>query len=201
MNRSLLVGCGLLAVVVVILGLIGLSSYNRLVNLDEQVKASWSQVENAYQRRADLIPNLVKSVEGAANYERTTLKEVIEARARATSVQLTPEMLDDPQAMQKFQQAQDALSGALSRLLVTVERYPDLKANQNFLQLQDELAGTENRIAVERKRFNESAQQYNTARRKFPVVLIAGMMGFQEKAYFQSTPGSDRPPEVNFGQK
>lgn len=198
MKRIGLIGCGVVLLLALILGITALSSYNRLVNLDEGVKNSWSQVQNAYQRRADLIPNLVRTVQGAANFERETLKEVIEARARATSIQLTPEALSDPAAMARFQQAQDALGGALGRLLVTVEQYPQLKANQNFLQLQDELAGTENRIAVERKRYNDAAQEYNTARRKFPVVLLASLMGFKEKAYFQATAGAEKPPEVRF---
>jgi LemA protein len=198
MNRGLLLGCAVIGVIALILGIAVLSSYNRLVTFQEQVNTSWSQVENAYQRRADLIPNLVRTVQGAANFERQTLKEVVEARSRATSVQLKPEDLNNPEAVAKFQQAQDALSGALSRLLVVVERYPELKANQNFLQLQDELAGTENRIAVERMRFNEAAQAYNIARRRFPVVLFADLLGFHEKAYFKAVPGSERPPEVKF---
>jgi LemA protein len=192
---------GLLVVgaVVLLLMMVAFGSYNRLVSLDEGVASAWSQVENVYQRRADLIPNLVRTVQGAANFERQTLEAVIEARARATSVQIAgPEALADPQALQRFQQAQDALGTALGRLLVTVERYPELKANQNFVQLQDELAGTENRIAVERRRFNEAAQQYNTARRRFPTVLVAGLMGFRDKPYFQATAGSDKPPEVQF---
>lgn len=198
MNRGLVLGCGVLVLLAVIIGGVAFSSYNNLVGLQEQVNSGWSEVENAYQRRADLIPNLVRTVQGAANFERNTLREVVEARSRATSVQLTPEALNDPQAVARFQQAQDALSGALSRLLVTVERYPDLKSNQNFLQLQDELAGTENRIAVERNRFNRSAQQYNTARRRFPTVLVANLMGFHEKAYFKATSGAEKPPEVTF---
>jgi LemA protein len=192
---------GLLVVgaVVLLLMMVAFGSYNRLVSLDEGVASAWSQVENVYQRRADLIPNLVRTVQGAANFERQTLEAVIEARARATSVQIAgPEALADPQALQRFQQAQDALGTALGRLLVTVERYPELKANQNFVQLQDELAGTENRIAVERPRVNEAAPQYNTARRRFPTVLVAGLMGFRDKPYFQATAGSDKPPEVQF---
>ncbi len=191
-------GCLALIILAVILGVWGFSSYNSLVGMDEGVKAAWSQVENVYQRRADLIPNLVKTVEGASNFERETLTQVIEARSKATAIQLTPEALADPQALSRFQQAQDALGSALSRLLAVSEAYPELKANQNYLQLQDELAGTENRIAVERKRFNEAAQTFNTARRRFPTVLIAGLLGFKEKAYFQASPGADRPPEVKF---
>jgi LemA protein len=190
-----------LLVLVVIAGglfLWGTGVYNRLVGLDESVKTAWSQVENTYQRRADLIPNLVKTVEGAADFERETLTEVIEARAKATSVQITPQDLTNPEALARYQQAQDSLSSALSRLMVVVERYPELKANQNFLQLQDELAGTENRIAVERKRFNEVAQEYNTARRRVPVNLIAGWFGFEETAYFEAAEGADQAPQVEF---
>jgi LemA protein len=175
--------------------------YNRLVSLDEGVNTSWAQVENAYQRRADLIPNLVKTVEGAADFERETLTEVIEARSRATQVQITPDELSDPAALARFQQAQDGLSSALSRLLVVIERYPELKANQNFLQLQDELAGTENRIAVERRRFNEAAQQYNTRRREVPTVFVARLAGFGEKAYFEAAEGAEQAPQVEFDFK
>jgi LemA protein len=204
MSKGLLVLVAILAVILVVGGALflwGTGVYNHLVTLDEGVKSAWSQVENAYQRRADLIPNLVKTVEGAANFERTTLTDVIEARAKATQIQLSAEDLSDPQALARFQQAQDQLSGALSRLLVTVEQYPELKANQNFIQLQDELAGTENRISVERRRFNETAQTYNTARRQFPGSLIAGLFGFGEKAYFQATTGADQPPQVEFNFK
>jgi LemA protein len=190
-----------LLVLVVIAGglfLWGTGVYNRLVGLDEGVKTAWSQVENTYQRRADLIPNLVKTVEGAADFERTTLTEVIEARAKATSVQITPQDLTNPEALARYQQAQDSLSSALSRLMVVVERYPELKANQNFIQLQDELAGTENRIAVERKRFNETAQTYNTARRTFPTNVIANWFGFKEAAYFEAAEGAEQAPKVEF---
>jgi LemA protein len=201
MSKGLL-GCGavLLVLVVVAGGLFlwGTGVYNRLVGLDEGVKTAWSQVENTYQRRADLIPNLVKTVEGAADFERETLTEVIEARAKATSVQITPQDLTNPEALARYQQAQDSLSSALSRLMVVVERYPDLKANQNFLQLQDELAGTENRIAVERKRFNEVAQGYNTTRRSFPTRLIADWLGFEEAAYFEAAEGAEQAPQVEF---
>jgi LemA protein len=201
MSKGLL-GCGaVLLVLVVIAGglfLWGTGVYNRLVGLDEGVKTAWSQVENTYQRRADLIPNLVKTVEGAADFERATLTEVIEARAKATSVQITPQDLTNPEALARYQQAQDSLSSALSRLMVVVERYPELKANQNFLQLQDELAGTENRIAVERKRFNEAAQSYNTTRRTFPTRLIAQGFGFKEAAYFEAAEGAEQAPKVEF---
>ena len=202
MKKVFAAGCGVLIVVALLVAAVGvlwgLGSYNRLVGLEEQVNASWSQVENVYQRRADLIPNLVNTVQGAADFERETLTAVIEARAKATSVQLTPGELSDPQALARFEQAQSGLGSALGRLMVVVERYPDIKANQNFIQLQDELAGTENRIAVERKRFNESAQAFNTTRRRFPTALIAGWLGFDEKAYFQAAPGADQPPVVDF---
>jgi LemA protein len=201
MSKGLL-GCGavLLVLVVVAGGLFlwGMGVYNQLVGLDEGVKTAWSQVENTYQRRADLIPNLVKTVEGAADFERETLTDVIEARAKATSVQITPQDLTNPEALARYQQAQDSLSSALSRLMVVVERYPELKANQNFIQLQDELAGTENRIAVERKRFNEVAQEYNTRRRRVPANLIAGWFGFDEAAYFEAAEGAEQAPQVEF---
>lgn len=195
------IGCAVLALTGLLgVGLVlwGMGSYNRLVGLDEGVKAQWAQVENAYQRRADLIPNLVKTVEGAADFERETLEAVVEARSRATQTQITPGDLANPQAMANFEQAQEALSGALSRLMVVVERYPELKANQNFLQLQDELAGTENRIAVERRRYNETAQTYNATRRRFPTVLVAGFLGFGDVSYFQATEGAEQPPDVEF---
>lgn len=193
-----LIGCGVVVVILVGLVLWGGGIYNELVGLDEGVDTAWAQVENAYQRRADLIPNLVKTVEGAADFERETLTEVVEARSRATQVQITPDDLNDPAALARFQQAQDGLTSALSRLLVVIERYPDLKANQNFLQLQDELAGTENRIAVERRRFNEAAQTYNTTRREVPTVLVANFLGFDEKAYFEAREGADEAPQVEF---
>lgn len=197
MKKFGLAGClGLLVLLVIIMVLVGVSTYNRLVKLDEAVKTQWSNVENVYQRRVDLIPNLVRTVQGAADFERGTLQAVIEARARATQVSMpTP---DDPQAFAQFEAAQNALSGALSRLLVVVERYPELKANQNFLDLQSQLEGTENRITVERMRFNEVAQQFNTALRRFPTVLFAGLLGFKQRPYFQATPGAERPPDVNF---
>ncbi|HEU5162209.1 MAG TPA: LemA family protein, partial [Thermoanaerobaculia bacterium] len=196
---GILLGClGLLLVAVVLFLLFGVGVYNRLVGLEESVTSQWAQVENVYQRRADLIPNLVKTVEGAADFERTTLREVVEARARVGQMQLSPEMLEDPQAFARFEQAQGALSSALSRLMVVVERYPELKANQNFLELQSQLEGTENRIAVERMRYNQVAQTFNTSVRRFPASLIAGMMGFERKAYFQSRPGADQAPNVEF---
>ncbi len=180
---TLLTGCG----------------YNRLVSLRQQADSSWAGVENVYQRRADLVPNLVKTVEGAANFEKTTLTDVIQARQQVTTVKLDPNAPPaTPEAMAAFQQTQDALSGALSRLLVTVERYPELKANANFQNLQVQLEGTENRIAVERRKFNESVQQYNTAVKQFPTVIYAGFLGFKERPYFAAKAGADVAPEVNF---
>jgi len=177
----------------------GCGSYNSLVSLDEQVTASWAQVQNVYQRRADLIPNLVATVEGAADFERGTLTDVIEARAKATQITVDESIVDDPQKLAAFQAAQGELSGALSRLLVAVERYPDLKANQNFLSLQSQLEGTENRIAVERRRFNEAAQTFNARIRRMPTALVARLAGFARKAYFEADAGAQKPPEVNFG--
>jgi LemA protein len=171
---------------------------NRIVRLDQDVGEKWAQVQNVYQRRADLIPNLVETVKGFAAQEREVLTEVTNARARASSIQLSPEALGDPAALRQFQDAQAQLGGALSRLLVTVERYPDLKSNTNFLALQSELAGTENRIAVERRRFNESVREYNTQVRVFPGSLVAAFRGFHEKAFFEATPDAATPPKVKF---
>lgn len=185
-------------VLLVFVAIGAVSGYNRVVKLDQGVAQSWSQVENVYQRRADLIPNLVETVKGAANFEQETLTKVIEARAAATQIKVTPEMLNDPQALQRFDQAQGELSSALSRLLVTVEQYPELKANANYLALQDELAGSENRIAVERLRFTESVQSYNTAVKSFPMNMLAGMFGFAPKAYFEAKEGAEEAPKVDF---
>ncbi len=171
--------------------------YNRMVTMDEQVTAQWAQVENAYQRRADLIPNLVNTVKGYADFEQQTLTQVVEARAKATSVNVNAENLS-PEAIQQFQQAQDGLSSALSRLLVTIERYPDLKANQNFLELQAQLEGTENRIAVERRKFNEVTQAYNAYIRRFPQLIVASIFGFDKKAYFKAEEGASEVPKVEF---
>ena len=171
---------------------------NQLVRLEQDVNEKWAQVQNVYQRRADLIPNLVETVKGFAAQERTVLEEVTRARASASGVQLTPEALNDPKAMERFQAAQQQLTGALSRLLVTVERYPELKSNQNFLALQTQLEGTENRIAVERRRFNESVREYNTRLKLFPASLIAGFMGFKPKAFFEAAPDAATPPKVKF---
>lgn len=171
--------------------------YNSMVNLEENVKGKWAQVENAYQRRADLIPNLVNTVKGAADFEQETLTQVIEARAKATSVTVDPSNLDEA-AIRNFQQSQDALSQSIGRLLVSVERYPELKANQNFLELQAQLEGTENRISVERKAFNDATQEYNATIRRFPNNLMAGIFGFSQKGYFTADPGAQNAPTVQF---
>ncbi|WP_421774014.1 LemA family protein [Gracilimonas sp.] len=176
----------------------GITVNNSLVSQEENVNSAWAQVENQYQRRADLIPNLVNTVRGAADFESETLTEVIEARSRATSVNIDANDLNNPQAFQQFQEAQSQLSGALSRLLVTVERYPELQANQNFRDLQSQLEGTENRIATERRRFNQAAQAYNTKVRRFPASLIASIAGFEQKEYFQADEGAQEAPTVDF---
>ena len=201
-----LVGClGVLILVVIIGAVWFIGVRNNFVTLDEGVNQQWAQVQSQYQRRYDLIPNLVRTVQGAANFEKSTLEAVVNARARVGQVQVgggpggATNVPNDPAAMQQFEQAQAGLSGALSRLLVVVERYPDLKSNQNFLELQSELEGTENRIAVERMRYNQSAQQYNTAIRRFPASAVASFSGFRAKAYFQvQTPAANQAPNVNF---
>lgn len=173
-------------------------SYNTMVQKDEAVKAQWGNVENVYQRRLDLIPNLVNTVKGYADFEQKTLTQVIEARAKATQVQISPENLN-AESLKNFQAAQGELSGALSRLMVVVEQYPNLKANQNFLDLQAQLEGTENRIAVERRSFNEMAQDYNAYIRKFPQLIWANIFGFEKKAYFEAEEGAEKAPKVDFG--
>jgi LemA protein len=188
----------ILVLFVIIMFSWGTGIYNKLVTQEETVNTQWANVENVYQRRADLIPNLVNTVKGVANFEQSTLTAVIEARAKATSVNINPKNLDDA-AIQKFQQAQDGLSSTLSRLMVVVEKYPELKATQNFSELQAQLEGTENRISVERKNFNEAAQGYNTYLRSFPANIFAGMYGFQKKGYFQAAEGADKAPQVDFG--
>lgn len=173
--------------------------YNSIQGADEQVKAAWAEVANQYQRRADLVPNLVATVKGAADFERETLEAVVNARAKATSVQATPELINDPAAFKQFEAAQSGLSSALSRLLVTVEKYPDLKANQNFRDLQAQLEGTENRIAVARKRYIETVAEYNKLVRFFPTNLTARfLLGAEVRPTFEAQPGSDKPPEVKF---
>ena len=172
-------------------------TYNTMVTQDEGVKTAWSQVENQYQRRMDLIPNLVNTVKGYATHEKETLEGVVSARAEATKTTIDPSNLNE-ESMKKFQAAQGELSSALSRLMLVIERYPDLKDNQNFSELQAQLEGTENRISVERKRFNETAQSYNTYIRSFPTNILAGMFGFQPKAYFSAESGAEKAPKVEF---
>lgn len=192
-----------LVTILVVVGIIfilimwGTSRYNNLVSMQESVTGAWSQVENVYQRRADLIPNLVNTVKGYADFEQKTLTQVIEARSKATAVNVDANQLDE-NSIQQFQQAQQGLSSALSRLMVVVERYPDLKANQNFMDLQSQLEGTENRIAVERRNFNQTAQTYNAQIRRFPNNIFAGMFGFDRKAYFEADQGAEKAPEVQF---
>lgn len=174
------------------------STNNSLVGDREAVRQAWANVESQYQRRADLIPNLVNTVKGAANFEQETLTAVVEARSKATSIQLSADDLNNPETMRQFQEAQGQLSGALSRLLMTVENYPELKANDNFKDLQVQLEGTENRIATERVRYNEVVTSYNTKVQKFPTSLMAGMLGFQPSAYFEADAGSENAPKVSF---
>ncbi|MBQ3383116.1 MAG: LemA family protein [Bacteroidales bacterium] len=191
-------GClGIILIAVVVLILWGLGKYNSLVSQDENVNKAWAQVENQYQRRADLIPNLVETVKGYAEHESETLQNVIEARAKATSINIDPNNLTE-EALKQYQQAQGELSNALGRLMVSVERYPDLKANQNFLELQSQLEGTENRVNNARDAFNNAAQTYNTMVRKFPANIVASLFGFKNKAYFAAAEGASEAPKVQF---
>ncbi len=197
--KALIVTLVILAAIASIVILIVISGLNKVVTLDEEVEAAWAQVENQYQRRFDLIPNLVETVKGVAGFEKETYIAVTEARAKVGQIKITPEMLSDPNAFQQFQAAQDGLSGALSRLLVTVENYPQLKANENFQTLQAQLEGTENRIAVERRRYNEKAREFNTYIRKIPGMLWAGMRGLTTpKEYFEAATGAEQAPRVAF---
>jgi LemA protein len=201
MKKGTIIGLSVTAIIILFLIILiswGVKTYNNLVTINEEVNQTWSQVENQYQRRADLIPNLVNTVKGYANFERGVLTDVTEARAKVSQFNITPEVLNDPQAFQRFEQLQGNLSSALSRLLVTVENYPELKANENFLQLQAQLEGTENRISVERRKFNLAVQNYNTTIKRFPAAMFAGIFGFGEKAYFKSTSGAETPPKVEF---
>jgi LemA protein len=201
MNRTVAIVLGVVGVlVVIILGFVGygISVHNRIVTAEEGVKSGWSQVENQYQRRFDLIPNLIETVKGFAKQEKEVLENVTNARASVGQMTVTPEVLNDPQAFAKFQKAQDGLSSALSRLLVVTENYPVLRSNENFLALQKELEGTENRISVERRRFNETVQAFNTMIRRFPASFIASMGGFKEKSYFSAAAGADQAPKVKF---
>jgi LemA protein len=196
-------GLGCVALIVVLAVIVGISmagTYNRLVTLSQEVDKQWAQVENVYQRRADLVPNLVATVRGAADFEKSTLEAVTQARASVGRAQITaPTAPTDAAQLAQFEAAQAQLGAALQRLLVVVERYPELRANQNFRDLQAQLEGTENRITVERNRYNETAQAYNTSRLRFPTNLFASMLGFKEKAYFKAvTPGAEQAPQVNF---
>ena len=182
-------------VVLIVFWFVG--KYNGLVNKEENVNSKWAQVENVYQRRADLIPNLVATVKGYAEHEQQVLTDVVAARAKATSVNFNADNMTE-ENIKAFQAAQDQLSGALSRLLVTVEKYPDLKANQNFMELQAQLEGTENRISVERKNFNDAVKEYNTGLRRFPTNIVANMFGFEKKAYFEAAAGAEVAPKIEF---
>ena len=196
-----LLGClGVIVIIVIIAALSGIGTYNRLNKLDQAVKSQWAQVENQYQRRADLVPNLVETVKGAAAFEKDTFTAVTEARSKVGQVKLDASNLNNPEAFAQFQQAQDGLSSALSRLMVVIEKYPELKATENFRTLQSQLEGTENRITVERMRFNEAAQAFNTKRMSFPTVLMAGLFGsrFAEKPYFKAQAGAETAPKVKF---
>ncbi len=197
MKKSALIVIGGLVLLAIIAYSLFAGNYNAIVKLEEESQQQWAQVESSYQRRADLIPNLVNTVKGYADFEQETLTQVIEARSKATGINVNANDLD-PQQIQQFQQAQEGLSSALSRLMVVVERYPDLKANQNFLELQSQLEGTENRINVERRRFNETVGTYNSFIRTFPKNMVAGMYGFERKGYFEASAGAENAPEVTF---
>lgn len=190
---------GVIAILVIIIYSSIKGSFNNMVTKEEAVTSQWGNVENVYQRRLDLIPNLVSTVKGYAAHEQETFTKVIEARAKATQINVNPEKLD-ANSLKQFQAAQSELSSALSRLMVVVEQYPDLKANQNFLDLQAQLEGTENRIAVERRKFNEMAQDYNTYIRKFPKNIWASIFGFEKKVYFEAEAGAEKAPKVDFGK-
>ncbi|HSW67335.1 MAG TPA: LemA family protein [Bacteroidales bacterium] len=197
MNFKKWIAPGIIILSVIIVIMWAMRSYNSLVISQEKVEAQWANVENVYQRRADLIPNLVATVSGYADFERQTILEVIEARSKATAVNINPENLN-AESLQQFQAAQAQIGGALSRLLVVVERYPELKANQSFLDLQSQLEGTENRISTERGRFNDAAREYNTNIRRFPRNMFANMFGFERKPYFEADEGAEEVPRVEF---
>ena len=199
----MIAGLGCLAIIglaVLILGSSAWGAYNGLVSKQQGVESMWAQVENDYQRRADLIPNLVATVKGYAAHESDVLEAVTASRSQVGSMRVTPDILNNPEQFQKFQQAQTGLSSALSRLMVVVERYPDLKANENFIALQSQLEGSENRITNARRNFNNAAQEYNTQVMQFPGNIFAHMFGFQKKAYFQSAAGSEKAPVVDFSR-
>lgn len=192
-----------LVVLVLVLGVVGCgatSTYNSLVQDDEQVQEAWSNLQAAYQRRADLIPNLVETVQGAADFEQETLTSVTEARSKATSIQVSADDLDNPQRVRQFQEAQSALGKSLGRLLAVSENYPELRATQNFSDLQAQLEGTENRITVARRDYNNAVREYNTQVRSLPTVLFAGLMGFEAKTPFEAETGADQAPDVDFGE-
>lgn len=200
-NKAIVFFVVVFAVIIFVIGVLffwGISVYNNLIISEQNINKQWAQVENQYQRRTDLIPNLVNTVKGYANFEKDVLIQVTESRAKVGQFVITPEVLNDPNTFQNFQAAQGELSSALSRLMAVVENYPELKANENFLQLQVQLEGTENRISVERKRFNDAVEQYNINIKKFPATIIASIMGFKEKQYFKSLPGTEEPPKVEF---
>lgn len=202
MSKGMKTGLIVVAIIAV-LGLLAYSNfvgaYNRIVTLEENVTAQWGQVQNVYQRRSDLIPNLVATVKGYATHEADVLETVTQARSRVGgSINVSDDILNDPEAFKRYQQAQNELGGALQRLLMVTENYPELKANENFLALQDQLEGTENRITVERKRFNEAVQLYNTTIKRFPAMLIANMGGFRAKAYFEADSNAQTAPQVSF---
>jgi len=200
-SRGCLIAGGILGVIaIVVIGIFlwGMGVYNSLVTQNEGVSSAWSQVESQYQRRADLVPNLVETVKGFASQEKSVLLGVTEARAKVSQMTVTKEVLDDPAAFAKFQASQDQLSSAISRLLVVTENYPNLKSNENFMALQTQLEGTENRITVERQRYNVTVQGYNTAIKRFPGALVASFTGFREKQYFKSKEGAENAPAVKF---
>ena len=198
MKKALLITLGIIVIIALSAALMFGGVYNNLVTKEEGVKSAWAQVENVYQRRADLVPNLVATVKGYAVHEKETLQNVVEARSKVSQMNVSPEILNNPGSLAKFQEAQTQLTSALSRLMVVVEQYPDLKASQNFLALQTQLEGTENRITVERMRFNASAQDYNAFLRRFPNVVVAGFMGFKNKAYFEAALDAKTAPQVKF---
>ena len=198
MKKALLITVGVIVLIVLFGALVFGDVYNNLVTKEEGVKSAWAQVENVYQRRSDLVPNLVATVKGYATHEKETLQNVVEARSKVSRINVSPEMLNNPDSLAKFQEAQTQLTSALSRLMVVVEQYPDLKASQNFLALQTQLEGTENRITVERKRFNEMAEDFNAFRRRFPNIVVAGARGFKNKAYFQADQDAKTAPQVKF---
>lgn len=200
MKKGCLIGGGILGVIVIIALIVlfwGIGVKNNINKLDQAVTSQWSNVESAYQKRADLVPNLVGTVKGAANFEQETLTQVIEARAKATATNIDPSNLT-PEKIAQFQQAQNGLSGALSRLMVVIEKYPELKANQNFLNLQAELSSIESEVQFERKKFNTAAQEYNTYINNTPQDLVANITGYEDKGYFEASEGSENAPTVNF---